>query len=180
MKKVLIGVVAVLVVFGICFAAAPSRVAVDNAYSVGVVKYEAGYQPIQKYYKFASDTALGSSASKSILKNFIPAPGWEYIIARDTLSATVRGGTAMSRDTRVIIGKVTALDSAGSIVGSVNFDTITTGSAVQQMVVPFGSAIVGDKYNVDFVNTSATDSLIYNHVRLYKRRPVSVTAPANW
>jgi hypothetical protein len=118
-------------------------------------------------------TIRGTSDSAFILKGYTPKPGCEWIWAHPTWTeAGVSTGNKF-------IYYIQAKNAAGNVIGSMNVDTqnITGGGLVvqsvpaQQIVIPFGTAIVGSQY--DFYVKIAADSLTIRTSTLYQRQLIS-------
>lgn len=112
------------------------------------------------------DTINGATDSTYILKNFVPDPGWEYILA---YSALTDGGDGDP----VFIVHVRCEDEDGDLIYYDDTgDTLSTsGGAVD---LEFGESLIGSQYDViiDAGAANGAANHLLNILKLYKRRTV--------
>lgn len=149
-------------------AAPPTAPTVDAIWFSGSVE-----ATISSSAKF--DSLYGASGTKTILSNFVPAGNRQYVLVRDTISSPV------NRDSCITRLQLIAKTSDGVIIGTFDFDTLGKGqgSSPDQYVIPFTSSLVGSKFDIKLLNTTAKDSVILNKFYIYSRKPV-VSQDKNW
>jgi hypothetical protein len=163
------------------FGASPTKVVVDGMYTWGNktrIRFEGQNQygaTFGKFNRVHGDSIQGTGVTKSLFGKFIPDPGIEYVLCRDTLGSYVHE----KRDTSnlVLVLNAYIADTAGTrrLVGSSRIDSMggvgngTKGSLPQQVVIPFGQTIIGDHYDLNLVSTTAKDSVYLNFFYLKTR-----------
>jgi hypothetical protein len=174
-----IGVLLWLVV-AIAFAAQPTKTVLDATYTWGKkIRFEGqsdGGATFGKFNKVHSDSMIGIADTRTLFSNFVPKPGWEYILCRDTLGSYVHS----KRDTSNIIVQLYAYasDTNGTnrLIGKLKVDSMGgltaatgAGASPQQILLPFGQTICGDKYTCKLEASTAKDSVWINFFYLLQR-----------
>jgi len=159
MKKILI---AVLLMVGLTFAAAPANDIVDGAYMWDIGKV------ISDTSNFDSlKTAVDSS---TILTKWIPEQGYEYMLAY----APITGTSVDSLDMDLMCD---AYSSKDTLLYRTNLGSHTDDTDGSVILVPFGGTLIGSKFSLKWVATNGGTALNaqLNTQILYRRR-VSVIA----
>ena len=144
------------------FSAAPSRTAVDGGYDWG---WDEDNSPSTVA---ASDTVV-STAICTLMTDFNPERGYEYIIVRDAITGT-------GADSVDLTVNIACKDGAGgNLLYTVLLDTMAA-SAGEAVNLEIGSAALGLRYDVTVTGGGDNGAeVILNRVYLFKRRAVSTT-----
>jgi hypothetical protein len=180
MKKILAVFSLLIATIAIVWAAAPTKTVEDACYVSGPHINFAG-QTTQgctfgKFNKVHSDSVIGATDSRTLFSHFIPKQGWEYVLCRDTIGSYVH----LKRDTSNVVFVLYAYsaDSSNRLIGKTRVDSMggtgsgTLGSVPQQILLPFGSTIVGDYYTLKAECNTAKDSIWFNFFYLVPRSTV--------
>ena len=112
---------------------------------------------------------LGATDSLTVLTDYNPDIGWEYILALSPLTGT-------GADSLVAYIRVDANDENGNVTQYYSCPDsvlINTGTNTR---LPFGSAVFGMKYDVKLLTTTGSGTqVIVNRAHLWKRR-ANITA----
>lgn len=167
MKKLIFAIIGMFFVVA-SYAAAPTKTGGDALQVPG--QLETTISAAVRSY-----TLSGATATATILSNYIPKGDREYVLVRDTV------GSAVNRDSCVIRLQLIAKTSGGVVVGTFDFDTLgkSQGSSPDQYVVPFGASLIGSKYDIKLLATTAKDSIYLHRLYLYSRKPV-ISNDKNW
>ena len=175
MKKILFSIALFLGFVGASFAAAPTQKVTDAMYgwsNENPVNFDGTSSmgtTFGKFNKVHSDSAIGASASKILFTHFVPSPGYEYILCRDTLGSFAGAKRDTSNIVLILNAYMSTPSGAGRLVGTSRIDSMggtgngTKGSVPQQVVLPFAQTIIGDYYDLKLQNTTAKDSVYYNY-----------------
>lgn len=154
-KKVFFLILAALVVVG--YSANPTRTAADGMYEWSIdsmIDTNGAY-----------DT-LGATDSTSILTNWTPKSGYEYVIVFDAITGTnaATATLAWCLDSKSPTGTLLYRTYVDSIVGA----TTTAGEAV---LLPIGTTCFGSKFTLKlWTYTTSGAQVIINRLYLFKRR----------
>lgn len=119
-----------------------------------------------------SDTIAGTSDSMIVVNNWVPEPGWEYVLINDSTSGT-------GRDSTELIINIDCLDDKGNLIYRVlNSDTImnvtddTTRNS-EANVLGVGQTAVGSKYKITLdAGARNGGQVIIHHLWCYRRKPI--------
>jgi hypothetical protein len=153
MKNLFGLIMVVLLSITVSFAAAPTKTALDGNYVSGGIA------------STISSTVAGvtvTSAATHLLWSGIPAGGWEYILAFDSLSDNAAGEFYLY-----------ACDPNGVVLGTAKIDTLTVANSKipAQYLIPFCHTIVGATYKIYFVN-AISGTIHINRMYIMKRRTI--------
>lgn len=160
MNKTAKKLLALVLLVGVAFGAAPSKTALEGAYEWvkdSTLSASTGYDTI------------GDGDSVVFLDAFVPdRQGWEYVLTRDAITGT--GSDSVSVQIRL-----DAKDSADALIYSTNIDTMTA-AAGEAIVVPFGSQAIGYQYDLKGVAYGDDGGqVIFNRIYMYRRRANQTT-----
>jgi hypothetical protein len=111
----------------------------------------------------SADSIYGTADRDTILRNFVPSPGCEYILALDSIS----GVYATAGAVRLVL--VARSKTGGAVIGIKDFDTLKTRGVPFQTVVPFNQTIIGAAFDIYLAATASTDSISLHRVQLWPR-----------
>jgi hypothetical protein len=144
-----------LLSIAVSYATTPAAMTVNGAMVEGV-------QAPATTYNGHSDS-LNAPDSLTLLKNFVPEAGYEYILSR---TAATGGGDTVDAEVR-IDGYYNSVK-----ISAIAVDSFKT-AAAQKVLLPFGQTVFGTKYNV-IIKTYAGDGgkERLNGLCVFKRRIV--------
>jgi hypothetical protein len=151
MKNLFGLIMVVLLSITVSFAAAPTKTALDGNYVSGGIS------------AIISNTVAGVTVAEThLLWSGIPAGGWEYILAFDSLSDNAAGEFYLY-----------ACDPNGVVLGTAKIDTLTVANSKTptQYLIPFCHTIVGATYKICFVN-AISGTIHINRMYIMKRRTI--------
>jgi len=123
----------------------------------------------------AYDT-LAVADSTTVLTNFSPKFGWEYILQRDAFTGT-------GSDSIAIEVRIDCKDRNGAVYQRYVLDTMTA-SAGEDILIPFMSLFLGEQFDVKFRTIGnaqgAGTQTIINRLKLWRRRAQTTAKSSNF
>lgn len=120
---------------------------------------------------------LAATDSVTILSNFDPKFGWEYILQRDAFTGTAADSSA--DDTVTVEVRVDCKDRHGNVYQYYVVDSMTA-AVGESVLIPFGSLILGDKFDIKLRTYAGGTQLIINRLRLWRRRAQTTAKSSNF
>ena len=162
MNTRILSLLAILLAAAVAQAAAPTRAVVDADYDWSQVTNADTISSSTGY-----DT-LGEADSSSLLSNFVPQKGYQYILVRDAFTGTGSDSTSVQL-------RLSSKDCNKSLLYTTAVDSMTS-SAGEAIVLPFGETAFGCYFDLKLMGYGDDGGqLIVNRVYLYKRRAITTT-----
>jgi hypothetical protein len=165
MKRFLTLIIGLVVLAGFSISIAanpPAKTVVDAQYVLDGANV---FSVIKRDTIASPDSIMGSTDKDTIVRNFVPLAGREYILAFDSVSTSqaIGGATAC----RLILQGKSKI--GGKVIGSKDFDTLKALHVPFQTVVPFNQTVLGMAFDIIMANTASSDTLLLRHVYLLPR-----------